>query len=84
MQVLQQSIASTVTEFIAKSHFGNKSLSWKYNTGEQVINSNKSAFTDVQTIIIIESNYSSSGVYSVNASINSSNFTDNAQRVVVT
>jgi hypothetical protein len=85
LQVLRQSISSTVTELTAKSHSGNRSLSWKYNTGREIINSTRQFYVNESkdVMIIIESNYSTSGVYSVNASVNSSTFNDNVQGVVI-
>ncbi len=86
LQVLKNSISSTVAELTAKSHFGNNNASWRYDTGREIINSTGNVMlneTD-EVSILIESNYTSAGIYPVNASINSSIYRDNAQAVVIT
>lgn len=84
IQVLKQSIYSTITGLTTRSHSGNRSLSWNYNTGQQVINSSIPVFVNESkdVMIIVESNYTTSGVYGINASVNSSIFNDNSQGVV--
>ena len=60
-------------------------LSWKLNNTEQLITStqNLELNTSEQGIIVIESNYSSSGIYPLTFKINSSALNDNATGVSV-
>ncbi len=61
-------------------------VSWQLNSTEQLINSTKNLelSTSEQGIIVIESNFSSSGIYPLNLRINSSTMNDNTTGVAVT
>lgn len=84
LQVLKQGIESTVTELFVRSNDENRRIDWKYDSGEEVINSNITTdLNDTDVLILIESNYSGEGVYPVNASINSSQFNDEYSGVVI-
>ena len=83
-QVLSESVSSTVSEIIARTNVGNETISWQLDTGEENITSNTPIPLNVnKTIILIEHNYSSSGVYLTNASINSSSYSDYSEGVVI-
>jgi len=60
-------------------------IGWKLNNTETVINStlNLSLSTSQSALVIIESNFSSSGIYPLNFVINSSTYNDNATGVAV-
>ena len=71
LQTLYETQLSTISEIITTSHSGNKTISWQYDTGEEIINSTQPISIDEakQAIILIEHNYSTDGVYVTNAVI---------------
>ncbi|MEA2036492.1 MAG: hypothetical protein U9O94_03225, partial [Nanoarchaeota archaeon] len=85
LQTLSESVTSTITELITRSNSGNKTISWQLDTGEENITSDQTiSLNQSQAIILIEHNYTTSGVYVTNASINDSSNQDNAQGVAIT
>ena len=84
-QTLYQNTSNVVTSSIIKNNINPLNLSWQLNNTEQLITStqNLELNTSEQGIIVIESNYSSSGIYPLTFKINSSALNDNATGVSV-
>ena len=84
-QALYSSKTNTISEIIARSNSGQKNAHWRLETGYENITSSQSftASNSSSTLIIIQHNYSQAGVYTTNASLNSSIWRDDAQGVVV-
>jgi len=86
LQTLSESVSSTVSELVARSDSGKQTISWKLDTGEANITSiipihiNESD----RVIILVESNYTGSGVYLTNASINTSSSKDHKGGIAIT
>ncbi len=86
LQVLKEGIGSTISEITARSDTGNNTISWQLDTGYENLTSSQTISineTD-RLLIFVEHNYSSSGIYKTNASVNTSSNQDHASGVVVT
>jgi YD repeat-containing protein len=83
--ILTENQNSTINEITIRNNIGQRLISWLYNTTQQSINSNQSIQlnTSEEAIILIETNYSSSGIQPINISINSSSFNDTARGIAI-
>jgi len=83
-EALALTSAKGVFEIVARNDIGNlMNLSWRLNTGRENVSSNLSLNISDDVFIIVESNYTSTGVYKTNASINSTSYNDSQGGVVV-
>ena len=84
LNILKESQNSTIAELITTSYSGNKSISWRYESGEENITSTvPTAVNESQQImVLIETNYSQAKVFFVNASVNSTSYQNSEQGVV--
>ena len=70
---------------VIKNNINPLNVSWRLNNTEQLINSTQGIYlnTSEQALVIIESNFSSSGIYPLQFMINNSNYNDNQTGVAV-
>ena len=85
-QTLYENDKTSVVSSIIKNNINPLNVSWKLDNNQDLINSTQSLQlnTSEQAIVIIENNFSSSGIYSLNFLINSSTYNDNQTGVAVT
>lgn len=85
LQTLHESDKTAVISSIIKNNIQPLNLSWRLNNTQEVIAStqNLELNTSEQVIIVIENNFSSSGIYPLTLMINSSSYNDNATGVAV-
>ncbi|KAF0210188.1 MAG: hypothetical protein FD178_3692 [Ignavibacteria bacterium] len=85
LQTLHENTSRSVVYSIVKNNINPLNISWRLNNTQELINSNQNVNlnTSEQMIVIIESNFSSSGIYPLNFVINSSSYNDNATGVAV-
>ena len=76
--ILKDNKGSTVQVFSVINNIGNQVMSWLFNTRQSNIHStqNVSLNNSEQVIIIIESDYTTSGVYTPNITVNSTSYND--------
>jgi len=83
-EALALSSSKGVFELFARNDLGSlMNLSWRLNTGQVNVSSNLSLNISDDVFVIVESNYTTAGVYKINASINSSSYNDSQGGVVV-
>lgn len=84
-QTLSESISSTISQIMARSNSGSKTVSWKLDTGKENLTSNEAIELNESSgaIVIVEHSYTSSKVYLTNASINDSEYKDYAESVAI-
>jgi hypothetical protein len=83
-EALALSSTKGVFELVARNEIGPlMNLSWRLNTGRENVSSSLSLNISDDVFVIIESNYTSAGVYRTNASINSSTYSDSQSGVAV-
>ena len=85
LQTLHESDKRAVISSFVKNNINPLNLSWRLNNTEQLINStqNLQLNTSEQVIVVIESNFTSSGIYPLTFLINSSTYNDNQTGVTV-
>ena len=85
LQTLFQSDKVAVVSSFVKNNIKPLNISWKLNNTDSIINStqNIELNTSQQAIVVIENNFSSSGIYPLYFLINSSSFNDNSTGVAV-
>ena len=85
LQTLHESDKTAVISSIIKNNIQPLNLSWRLNNTQEVIAStqNLELNTSEQVIVVIESNFTSSGIYPLTFMINSSSYNDNATGVAV-
>ena len=76
---------STISEIRARSNTGNRTFSWSFNTGEEVITSDEqiSLNDSDSAFIFIENDYTLAAIHLLNASINTSSNQDSKTGVAV-
>jgi len=83
-EALALSTTKGVFELVARNDLGSLlNLSWRLNTGSENVSSNISLNISDDVFVIIESNYTSTGVYKTQAVINSSSYNDTQSGVAV-
>ena len=85
MQTLHESDKRAVISSVVKNNINPLNVSWRLNNTQEIINSDRNIElnTSEQAIVVIENNFSSSGIYPLNFLINSSTYNDNATGVSV-
>ena len=85
LQTLHENGSRSVISSVVKNNINPLNLSWQLNNTEELITStqNLELNTSEQGIIVIETNYSSSGIYPLTFVVNSSTYNDNATGVSV-
>ena len=85
LQVLRELQTSTISEIIARSNTGNRTFSWSFNTGEEVITSDEqiSLNDSDSAFIFIENDYTLAAIHLLNASINTTTNQDSKTGVAV-
>ena len=86
LQTLYESDKTSIVSSVIKNNINPLNVSWRLNNTEQLINSTQGIYlnTSEQAIIVIENNFSSSGVYPLTFFINNSIYNDNQTGVAVT
>ena len=84
-QVAYQSRNSTITDFVVRNNDNVTNVSWSVFTGATTINaSNVTVLNKTSSVfVIVETNYTTSGVYTTTGTANSSTQKDNATGVAV-
>jgi len=82
---LHENASRAVVGAFVVNNIQTRNISWQLNNSQQLIISsqNLELNTSQQAIVIVESNFSSSGIYPLTFSINSSTLNDNATGVTV-
>lgn len=85
LQTLYENGSRAVVSSIVVNNILPLNLSWRLNNSEQLITSNQNLElnTSEQAIVVIESNFSTSGIYPLLFQINSSTYNDNQTGVAV-
>ena len=85
LETLHENISRAVISSVVVNNIQKLNLSWRLNNSQQLLTStqNLELNTSEQGIIVIESNFSSSGIYPLTFMINSSSFNDNQTGVAV-
>ena len=85
LQTLHENGSRAVVSSIVVNNIKPLNLSWKLNNSEQLILSTQNLYlnTSEQAIVVIESNFSTSGIYPLIFQINSSTYNDNQTGVAV-
>lgn len=86
LEILHENTSRAVVASFVVNNIQKLNLSWRLNNSQQLLTStqNLELNTSEQGIIVIESNFSSSGIYPLNLRINSSTMNDNTTGVAVT
>jgi len=84
-EVLHQNSSNAITSALIINNINPLNISWRLNNSQKLISSinNTELATNEQALIIVESNFSASGVYPLNFLINSSTKNDNASGVAM-
>lgn len=84
-QTLFEDSSKAVTFSIVKNNINPLNLSWRLNNTQELITSSQNVElnTSEQILVIIESNFSTSGIYPLTFIANSSTYNDNATGVAV-
>ena len=84
-ETLSESDKSTVSAAVIKNNIAPLNISWQLNNSQDLISSvnNTELSTGQEAIVIIESSYSSSGIYPLKLTVNSSTYQDNETGVAV-
>ena len=79
-----ESQGSTIQLITAVNNIGQRAVSWLFKTDAQSISSNQDVTlnTTEPLFIVIETNYSSGGVYPTNVTVNSTGYNDTASGIV--
>ncbi len=89
-QILKQNSTTAISEMVIRNNNGNKSVSWRLSTGDNVSGSTITSsipfsLNESKTLmVIIQNNYISENVYPTNVSINSTSNQDSEQGVAIT
>ena len=85
LQILYENDKTSIISSVIKNNINPLNVSWRLNNTEQLINSTQGIYlnTSEQALVIIESNFSSSGIYPLQFMINNSNYNDNQTGVAV-
>lgn len=85
LQTLHESDRKSVISSTIKNNINPLNISWRLNNTESLISSTQDIELNSyeQVIVVIESNFSSSGIYPLQLIINSSSYNDNATGVTV-
>lgn len=85
LQTLHESDKKAVISSVVKNNINPLNLSWRLNNSQEIITStqNIEINTSEQVIVVIESNFTSSGIYPLTLLINSSTYNDNQTGVAV-
>ncbi|MFC1715686.1 toxin TcdB middle/N-terminal domain-containing protein [Candidatus Poribacteria bacterium] len=85
LQSLSESVASTITEIIARSNSGSRTVSWNLDTGKENVTASDTTTINESSgvMVIIEHSYASSAVYLTNATVNDSTYEDHAAGVAI-
>jgi len=82
---LHENASRAVVGAFVVNNVQTRNISWQLNNSQSLISSSQNIElnTSQQAIVVIESNFSSSGIYPLTFSINSSTLNDNATGVTV-
>src|SRR3989338_1610274 len=85
LQTLHENSSRAVIGAFIVNNVQARNMSWQLNNSQQLITSSQNLELNIsqQAIVVIESNFSSSGIYPLTFSINSSTLNDNATGVTV-
>ena len=85
LQTLHESDKKAVISSFVKNNINPLNISWALNNSETLISSNQNLElnTSERVIVVIESNFTSSGIYPLTLMINSSTYNDNQTGVAV-
>ena len=85
LETLFEADKRSVVSSLVKNNVQPLNISWRLNNTESLITSTQSLElnTSEQVIVVIESNFSSSGIYPLTFLINSSTYSDNLTGVAV-
>lgn len=83
--ILRENQTGTIFEIAARNNVGSQNISWRLDTGQQNITSTQSMqlnkSEDVR--VLVQANYTTSGIYPVTAFINSTSYNDTATGFVI-
>ena len=84
-EILFENNSKAVTNALVVNNINPLNLSWKLDNSQQLINSTQNLYlnTSEQAFVVVETNFSESGIYSLNFLINSSTFNDNQTGVAI-
>ena len=85
LETLFENTSRAVISSVVVNNIQPLNISWRLDNTQQIINStqNFELNTSEQAFVVIESNFTSSGIYPLNFLINSSTYNDNATGVAV-
>ena len=85
LQTIFENNSRAVISSFVKNNINPLNISWRLNNTQELITSNQGIYlnTSEQVLMIIESNFSTPGIYPLNFIINSSIYNDNATGVAV-
>ena len=84
-ETLFENTSKAITSSLIVNNINPLYFTWAFNNTESLITSSQSLQlnTSEQAIVVIESNFTASGIYPLNFLINSSTYNDNATGVAV-
>ncbi len=85
LQTLFETDKRAIVSSFVKNNINPLNVSWRLNNTQDLINSTQGIYlnSSEQALVVIESNFSDSGVYPLTFFINNSNYNDNQSGVAV-